>query len=131
MMDSHMNIGPASTRRRIATVIGVIGVVFVASQLANAWPREVEVVYDVAPAVDELDADYLQSGSAVASVRFGRDPRKPGHFRHVVRLQPGAYRVHITLHGRDGAAVEQVRELVVPSAGLTRFDLRNAWLPPR
>lgn len=120
-----MTIGPPSTRRRIATAIAVIGIVIVAGRLGQVWPRDVEVAYEVAPTIEEVDADYLQSGSPVASVRFDRNPEKTRPFRHIVRLQPGEYRVHITLYGRDGSAEERVRTLSVPTSGLTRFDLRR------
>ena len=111
-------------------VIAIVGIVFVASRLGGAWPRSVQVAYAVPASVGELDADYLQSGVAVASVRFRQLSDNSGGFRHVVRLRPGAYRVHITLYGRDGSAVEHVRELSVPTSGLTRFDLRPDGAAP-
>ena len=125
MTDHPPNIGPPSSRRRIATLIAAIGIVFVASRLANAWPRTVEIAFQVGPEIRELDADYLQEGSAVASVRFG-EATHLGGFRHAVRLRPGEYQIHITLHGKDGSAVEELRILAVPTEGLTRFDLRDA-----
>lgn len=124
MTDSTWNIITPAIRRRIATVIAIVGIAFVASRLGRAWPRSVEVAYAVPASVGELDADYLQSGAAVASVRFRQLSENSGGFRHVVSLRPGAYRVHITLYGRDGSAVEHVRDLSVPTSGVTRFDLR-------
>ena len=131
MTDSTWNIITPAIRRRIAMVIAIVGIVFVASRLGAAWPRSVEVAYAVPPSVDELDADYLQSGAAVASVRFRQLADNSSAFRHIVRLRPGAYRVHITLSGQDGSAVEHVRDLSVPTSGVTRFDLRpNRAAPP-
>jgi hypothetical protein len=125
-MDYRPNIGSSSTRRRIATVVAVIGVAFIGSRLAHVWPRDVEVAYEVGPAVGELDVDYLQAGDAVASVRFDRLAQKRGVFRHVVRLRPGEYQVHITLYGRGQSAIEETKKLSVPAAGVARFDLRAA-----
>jgi hypothetical protein len=105
--------------------IAVIGAVIVASQLAREWPREVNVSYEVGPDVTKLDVDYLQEAEAVASVRFRTEGGGERHFRHTVRLHPGEYRVHITLHGRDGSAIEAGRMLASPAEGVVRFDLRN------
>ena len=125
-MTDGSNIGSPSTRRRIATVIAVIGIAFVGSRLANVWPRNVEVAYEVGPQVEELDVDYMQADEAVASVRFDQRAKKTPVFRHTVRLQPGEYQIHITLYGQDGSAVEEHRELSVPATGMTRFDLKDA-----
>ena len=127
-MTSHrFNIGPLSTRRRIATVIAVIGVFFVGSRLASVWPRAVDVSYEVDSSVSELDVDYLQEGEAVSSARFrsagGAEPR---FFRHTVRLRPGEYQLHITLYGHQGDAEELRRSLTAPASHGVRFDLRSA-----
>jgi hypothetical protein len=124
--DFNFNIGSLSTRRRVATLVALIGVAFVASRLANLWPRDVEVVFEAGPEVREVDVDYVQAGEAVSSVRFGQSAMNPNIFRHVVRLQPGEYQVHITLYGQDGSATEQVRRLAVPAAPVTRMDLKAA-----
>lgn len=125
MKDLQFNIGPLSSRRRIATLVAVIGVVFVGSRLAQVWPREVELVYEVGPEIGELDVDYLQGGEAVASVRFGQTAAKTPFFRHMLRLQPGEYQIHITLYEQDGSAIERTERLAVPSDGITRLDLRD------
>jgi len=129
MTDFQFNIGSLSTRRRFATVVAVIGVAFVGSRLARVWPRDVELVYEVGPGIGELDIDYLQGGEAVASVRFTRSAPKTPSFRHVVRLQPGEYQIHITLYGLDGSATEQTRGIAVPTPGVTRVNLKAATQP--
>ena len=126
MTDFRFTIGPLSIRRRLAAVVAVIGVAFVGSRLANVWPRDVEVVYEVGPGTGGLDIDYLQGGESVASVRFTRSAPKTPSFRHVVRLQPGEYQIHITLYGLDGSAEEQTRRIAVPAPSVTRVDLRAA-----
>jgi len=126
MSDWGSNIGPSSTKRRIATAIALIGVVFVGSLLAGVWPRDVEVAYRLGPDVTELDVDYVQEGEAVASARFKRRDTKITVIRHTVRLQPGEYEVRFTVYGPDGRGIEQAKVLVVPAEGLTRFDLREA-----
>ncbi len=126
MKDSKVNIGSLSTRRRVATIIAVVGVAFVGSRLGSVWPRDTDVTYEVGPDIAELDVDYLKDGEAVASVRFGRDGEREPFFRHTVRLQPGEYRIHIMLYGDDGSAIELARTLAVPARGVTRFDLKKA-----
>ncbi len=115
-----------STRRRIATVIAVVGVFFIGSRLASVWPRDVDVSYEVDSGVDELDVDYLQGGEAVSSARFrSAGGAEAGVFRHTVRLQPGEYQVHITLYGHQGDAEELRRSLAAPASDGVRFDLRS------
>ena len=126
MTDYRSNIGSSSTRGRLAIIIAVVGVAFVGTRLAKVWPRNVELVYEVGPTVDELDVDYLLGGDAVASVRFQRPAQKPPVFHHVVRLQPGEYQIHITLYGQGAPAIDEVRGLSVPATGITRFDLKDA-----
>ncbi len=128
MSDWGSNIGPSSTKRRIATAIALIGAIFVGNLLAGVWPRDVEVAYRLAPGVTELDVDYLQEGEAVASARFKQRDTKIAVVRHSVRLQPGEYEVRFTVYGPDGRGVEHAAALVVPAEGLTRFDLREATI---
>jgi hypothetical protein len=120
------NIRLSPTRRRIAALIAVVGVAIVGSRLAGAWPRSVEVAYELGPDVRELDVDYIHEKNAVASVRFTQSDAKTTVFRHTVRLQPGEYRVQITVHESNGLAFEDSKALLVPADGLTRFDLRAA-----
>jgi hypothetical protein len=119
------NIGPMSTRRRIATVIALLGVLVVGSKLANAWPRETSIVYQVGPEIEELDVDVVEGAEAVASARFRQAERSAEAFRHAPRLKPGEYRLLLTIRGTDGSAFEEVRTLRVPADGTTRFDLRQ------
>jgi len=125
MSSSRSNLGPLSTRRRLATVIAVFGIVIVGQRLAAHWPREIEIAFEVSPQVDELDVDYLLDEGAVASARFTQPDAKKTVFRHSVRLQPGEYQVRMTVYRADGPAVEDARVLVVPTDGVTRFDLRG------
>jgi len=126
MRDFRSNIGSSSTRRRVATVIGIIGIVFVGGQLAQRWPRTVEIAYSVDPGVIGLDVDYLQEDEAAASARFKQQDPKTTLIRHAVRLQPGEYQARMTVYRSDGRGVEHRRVLLVPSEGLTRFDLKEA-----
>ncbi len=112
-------------KRRIATVIAVIGALVVGNHLASIWPRDVEVAYAIDPAVAEVDVDYLQGGDAVASVRFKQSDAKSTVIRHTVRLQPGEYELRITLYSANGQGIERHRRLQVPSEELTRFDLKE------
>jgi hypothetical protein len=113
-------------RRRIATVVAIIGAVLVGNHLASVWPRNVEVAYAHDPGIDELDVDFIQEGEAVASARFRQPDDQSTLIRHTVRLQPGEYQARITLYRPDSPAVEHQRVLLVPTEGLTRFDLKEA-----
>lgn len=124
MRDSSTNIRPVSTRRRLATVIAVIGILVVGRQLMARWPRSVEVVYRVDPGTAQLHVDYLQDGSAVASARFTQPDENATVFRHVLELAPGRYQVSITSYRAEGPATEDAKELSVPGEEVTRFDLR-------
>lgn len=113
-------------KRRIGTLVAVLGAIVVGAQLASVWPREVGVAYMVDPGVTGIDVDYLQEGDAVASARFKQSDSRNTVIRHEVRLQPGEYQVRIVLHATDGQGFEQFRLLRVPADGLTRFDLKEA-----
>jgi hypothetical protein len=126
MKGSTFNIGSKSTRRRIATVIALIGMVVVGTRLADVWPREATVAFVVHPQVVELAVDYLRGGEAMASARFRRTSEKPPFFQHTLRLSPGEYQVHVIQYGADFSPIEEVRTLRVPGPGVTRFDLREA-----
>ncbi len=124
MEELRSNIRSSSTRRRIATVVAVVGVFWVGSHLARAWPRAVEVAFALGPEATEVDVDYLLDGEAVGSVRFRDAGRSKGDLRDSISLPPGEYEARITVYRAGGPAVEHRRTLVVPASGLTRFDLR-------
>ena len=124
-MTSSPSILGSVSSRRLATVVAIVGVAVVATQLASVWPRDVSIAYELSPEVERLHVDYLQEGQAVASVRWARGARKASVFRDTVRLQPGEYQVHITLYGPPERATTQVRRLRVPNEGVTRIDLKH------
>jgi hypothetical protein len=109
----------------IATAIAVIGVAWVGSHLVRAWPRTVEVAYALGPDITAVDVDYLLGGEAVGSVRFRQTDGNTGDLRDAISLPPGEYEAQITVYRASGPAVEHRRTLIVPAAGLTRFDLRS------
>ena len=120
------NIGPSSNKRRIATLIAIIGLLVVGNHLASIWPRDVEIAYTVDADVTGIAVDYLQEGDAVASVRFKQADAKSTVLRHTVRLPPGEYEARIILYSSGGAGVGHRRRLQVTAAGLNRFDLKEA-----
>ena len=122
----ELNIGPSSTKRRIATAIAIVGLILVANQLAGIWPREVEVEYLLDEGIQAVDVDYVQEGETVTSARFTKAALRGSQVRTRVRLQPGEYLALITVYRKDGLGVEQSRTLVVPTEGVTLYDLREA-----
>ncbi|MDH4282605.1 MAG: hypothetical protein OEV36_08140 [Myxococcales bacterium] len=130
MSNVRENIGPSSTKRRIAAAIALLGVLLVGSQLARAWPRNVSIRYAVEPDVTRVEVDYLQKGRAVASVRFRQLDGRTRLIRHAVRLQPGVYEVRITLYRSGDRREGLVRELAIPTDGLVRFDLASPARSP-
>jgi hypothetical protein len=125
-MSLKLNIGPSSTKRRIATAVAIAGLILVASQLAGVWPREVEIEYLLEEGIQAVDVDYVQEGETVTSARFTKAALKGSNVRMSVRLQPGEYLALVTVYRTDGIGVEQSLKLVVPAQGVTRFDLREA-----
>ena len=85
-----------------------------------------EIAYSIDPGVIELDVDYLREDEAVASARIKQPEANNTLIRHSVRLQPGEYQARMTVYRSDGRGVEHRQVLVVPAAGLTRFDLKEA-----
>jgi hypothetical protein len=124
-MSSNLNIGPSSTKRRVATAVAIVGLILVANQLAGVWPREVEVEYLLDEGIQAVDVDYVQEGETVTSARFTKAALRGSNVRLRVRLQPGEYLALITVYRTDGIGVEQSRKLVVPAEGITLYDLRE------
>lgn len=106
-------------------VVAIIGIVVVGGRLARAWPRDVDVAYRAASEVTALDVDIVLDGEAVKSARFFRTARDQKDFFHTVTLPPGEYEARITVFGPEGEGVEYLRVLSVPTAGITRFDIRD------
>lgn len=125
MKDLRSFIGPTSRRRRIATIIAVLGVALVGTQLGRVWPREQSVTYELSAGARELEVDYLQESEAVSSLRFRGLNDESLVITETVRLQPGEYRVQFTVYGYDESVMEDVRTLNVPAQGVVRFDLRR------
>ena len=124
------NIGPSFTKRRLATLIAIVGLLVVGNRLASIWPRDVEIAYAVDPGVTGIAVDYLREGDTVASVRFTQPDANRTILRHTVRLQPGTYQARIIVYSSDGSGVERQRRLQVPTTGSNRFDLKEATKRP-
>lgn len=122
---THAPLTPFPTRKRVATVIAMVGLAVVGGQLARVWPRDVEVAYQPGPGVRQVDVDIIEGQEAVASARFNRAAGDGRAFFHTLSLQPGQYRAEITVYGPDGRGIEHSRPLTVPTDGVTRFDLRE------
>jgi len=125
MTQDHPISGPSPTRKRLATVVVVVGLAVVGGQLARVWPRDVEVAYQPGPQVRRVDVDVVQDGQTVASARFNRASGDASAIFHTLSLQPGEYRAHITVYGPDGRGIEHSRLLIVPADEVIQFDLRE------
>lgn len=102
-------------------LVAVVGVAFVGTRLARAWPREVAVQYRTAS--PRLDVDVVQDGEAVSSARLMRAAGAPEEFAHTLSLPPGDYDLELTTYAPNGEAIAEQRTLSVPAEGLVRFDL--------
>ncbi len=113
-------------RGRLAILVAVVGIAFVGSRLARAWPRTVPLVYETD--ASQLDVDIVLDNEAMQSARFRRAANQDpgGVFAHELSLPPGEYQLQITTYDGDGSPADYYeRTLTVPAEGTTRFDLRT------
>ncbi len=108
-------------RRRLATLVALVGVVLVGTKLSGAVPRDVAIEYRLGEHrdVEEVRIAYVLNGEEVIGVRF----EGPGaRLSHEVSLAPGRYRIEALV--REAGAQRVVRRaLRVPAAGVVTIDL--------
>lgn len=104
-------------RRRIATLVMLVGIGVVGGQLANAYPREVSLRMDLGPAhllLEEADLRFVGESGEVAGLRLNAPV--PQEVRHRLELAPGRYEVQARLQGELGE--QQLRRgFYVPAEG--------------
>jgi hypothetical protein len=107
-------------KQRIARLVGLGGVLLVASQLLRAAPRDVEVDLKLGPAhrqFVEVRVAYVQQGEEVHGVAFKFPDGAPGLLHHSVHLPAGEFEVHTELRPPHGRAIASIGRLQAPSDG--------------
>jgi len=107
-------------KQRIARMIGLGGILLVASQLIRAAPREVEVELVLGPdhrRFVEVRVAYVQQGEELHGVSFTYPHGAPGQVRHAVQLPAGEFEVHTELRASSGPVLASIGRLQAPSEG--------------
>jgi hypothetical protein len=113
-------------KRRIARLIGLAGMLLVASVLLRSAPRDVQVQLDLGPshqAYVEVRVAYLQAGEELHGVAFSFPNGAPDRVNHLVRLPAGDFEVRTELLPLHGAALASVGRLHAPSDGVVRIPV--------
>ena len=107
-------------KQRIARLIGLSGVLLVASLLIRGAPREVEVELMLGPAHRQFVAvrvAYVQQGEEIHGVAFSFPDGAPGQLHHSVQLPAGEFEVHTELRPPHGPVLASIGRLHAPSDG--------------
>lgn len=114
------------TRKRVATLVAVLGLAVVGAQFLGATPRKVDVRFALGSAHEHVtDARIVyrrdDDGAAVKGTRVHYEEGAPRTVRDTVQLPPGRYRVEARLRGPNlRREVEQ--RLEVPHDGPVRLE---------
>jgi hypothetical protein len=107
-------------RRRLARLLGLGGVLLVASLLLRGAPRKVDVEFDLGPAHREfvgIRVAYVQGGEELHGVAFSFPHGAPVTVEHSLKLPVGDFEVHTELLPEHGPALASVGRLHSPSDG--------------
>lgn len=107
-------------KKRLARLVGLAGMLLVASLLVRGAPSQVEVELMLGPLHQdfvEVRVAYLQQGEEVHGVAFAFPHGAPGKLRHSVQLPAGDFEVHTQLRPEHGPVVASIGRLHAPSAG--------------
>lgn len=118
-------------KQRIARLIGLAGVLLVASLLIRGTPREVEVELKLGPAHRQfvgVRVAYVQQGEEVHGVAFSFPDGAPGLLHHSVKLPAGEFEVHTELRPPHGPVLASIGRLQAPSDGRVVIQVPTA--PP-
>lgn len=108
-------------KARIARLIGMSGVLIVASLLIRGAPRTVDVELDLGPLhrqFVELRVAYVHEGQELHGALFTFPNGAPGSLKHSVQLPAGDFDVYTELRPQHGKILESVGRLHAPSEGL-------------
>ena len=121
-----MSQAPQGWRRRVAKAALLIGVVVIAGVVVRAYPRTVELRYELGEAhtrLTEARLTYLGEEGEMAGLTLAPAGGLPDHFRHEVDLAPGKYVVEATLVDRQGSTHRVERSFDVPAQSVVQIDL--------
>ena len=108
-------------RRRLASLVLIVGLVWIGTKVAHVFPRDVHIEYQLSPhqVIDSVEITYLHRGEEVVAVRFDHPPHR---FVHTVSLSPGRYRIEAI---RTQAGQREIidRAFRVPVEGTLHIDL--------
>ena len=107
-------------KQRIARLVGLAGVLIVASLLFKGAPRKVDVEFDIGPGhrnFVEIRVAYVQGGEELHGVQLSFPEGVPGSVQHTVQLPEGEFEVHTELRPQHGPTVASVGRLRAPSDG--------------
>jgi hypothetical protein len=108
-------------KARIARLIGMGGVLIVASVLIRGAPRTVDVEIELGPLhrqFVELRIAYVHEGQELHGALFAFPNGAPGSLKHSVQLPAGDFEVHTQLRPEHGKILASVGRLHAPSDGL-------------
>lgn len=108
-------------RRRVATLVMIVGMLLVGTRIFGAVPRDVTIEYSLPsqPSVTEVGIGYFLGEDELIGVRFDH----PGTvISHQVSLSPGRYRIEAIVRS-SGQERLVSRALRVPADGVVRMDL--------
>ncbi len=94
-----------STRRRIASMLALIGVLFLGARFFGSSDKLVPatIVYRVPPGTTRLEAEVFAPGTDTPLARFvSVVSTGPTELEQKTRLPPGTHELRITLTGPDG-----------------------------
>jgi hypothetical protein len=101
-------------------MVGLAGVLLVASLLIRGAPREVDVELKLGPQHSqfvEVRVAYVQQGEEVHGVAFSFPDGAPGKLHHLVQLPAGEFEVHTELRPPRGPILGSIGRLQAPSDG--------------
>jgi hypothetical protein len=105
-------------KQRIARVVGLAGVLIVASLLIRGSPRKVDVEFDLGPEHSEfveIRVAYVQGGEELHGVSFSFPNGVPGSVQHSLQLPAGEFEVRTELRPEHGPSLASVGRLSAPS----------------
>jgi hypothetical protein len=111
-------------KQRIARLVGLAGVLIVASLLIRGAPRKVDVEFDLGPQHGEfveIRVAYVQGGEELHGVSFSFPNGVPGSVQHSLQLPAGEFEVRTELRPEHGPTLASVGRLRAPSDALVHI----------